>query len=212
MTKPQITSKREVLIKATEEDEQLVFGEVYVPDVPDSQGDHMTRQTIQKMAHDFLKAGRVTKIDVQHDQVDSGCLVVESFIARDDDSIFIPGSWVIGVWVTDDIWPLVKSGELNGFSLDGYGYRVEDEVTLLIPDGMLKGETEVEDDHEHEFIVTYSPTGQFLGGITTAAEDGHWHVIKSGTITEDAVGGPQGKSHHHKFSFVEGVTVVEADD
>jgi hypothetical protein len=37
-----------------------------------------------------MRKGALGKIDVQHDRRESGSYVVESFIARDDDSVFIP--------------------------------------------------------------------------------------------------------------------------
>jgi Putative phage serine protease XkdF/HNH endonuclease len=74
------------------------------------------------MAHEFLRKGLVNHIDVQHSRKGSGGYVVESFIARDDDATFIPGSRVLGVKVPDaGVWELVKPGELNCFSLDGMG-------------------------------------------------------------------------------------------
>lgn len=189
----------EVSIKKFDEEQQLVYGEVYAPGFPDSQGDFMTRDEIQKMAHEFMRKGLVTKIDVQHTRKESGCYVVESFIARDDDTVFIPGSWVMGVKIPDgEVWALVKSGELNGFSLDGMGIRVDTLLEIEMPE-MITGETDNAEGHKHKFFVKYDQDGNFLGGMTDQAPDGHWHRILRGTITEDASG------HGHRFSFVEGV-------
>jgi hypothetical protein len=41
-----------------------------------------------------MRKNALSRIDVQHDRKESGSYVVESFIARDDDSVFIPGAWV----------------------------------------------------------------------------------------------------------------------
>ena len=121
---------------------QIVYGEVYAPGFPDSQGDYMTRETIREMAFEFMRKGNGANIDVQHSQEQSGAYVVESFIARDDDCVFIPGSWVIGVKVPDpELWAMIKSGELNGFSLDGKAMRVDSVLEIDMPD-FLRGETE----------------------------------------------------------------------
>lgn len=192
-------SPASVKLTKFDEEQQLVYGEVYAPTVPDSQGDFMSREEIQKMAHEFMRRGLVSKIDVQHTREESGCYVVESFIARDDDPIFIPGSWVIGVKVPDPlVWSLVKTGELNGFSLDGEGVRVDTVLEINVPD-VISGETDESDGHKHTFFVKYDSNGKFLGGWTDVGPDGYRHEILRGTLTELANG------HAHRFSFVEGV-------
>jgi hypothetical protein len=187
-----------IRVAKLDDEEQLVFGEVYAPAPPDSQGDFMVRQEIKKMAYEFLRKGFVGNIDVQHTREDTGCYVVESFIARDGDPIFIPGAWVLGVKVPDPaIWSLVKSGELNGFSLDGSGVRVDRVIELELPDE-IEGETEEAQSHRHTFVVRYDNAGNFLGGETTGPF-GHQHRIVKGTATEPAQG------HSHRFSFIHGV-------
>lgn len=199
---PAATVTKSLQIKKQDEEQQLVYGEVYAPGFPDSQGDFMTIETIQEMAHGFMRKGLVNKIDVQHSQQESGCYVVESFIAREGDPTFIPGSWVLGVKIPDqEIWGLVKSGELNGFSLDGFGVRVDTVLEIDMPD-ILQGDTVEEAGHTHRFFVKFDQAGNFLGGHTDVV-DGHMHRILRGTVTEDAFG------HAHRFSFVEGVLSVQ---
>lgn len=204
---PTEQSSRVISVKKVDDEQQLVYGEVYAPGIPDSQGDYMSAATIQKMAHEFLAQGRVTKIDVGHDESESGSVVVESFIARDDDTVFIPGSWVLGVKVADHLWPLVKSGELNGFSFGGKGFRRENALEIDLP-LKVNGMTMVADGHDHEFVVYYSDAGEFMGGHTAPGGiDGHMHKILRGTLTEECSG------HAHRFSFVEGLlSVREIDD
>ena len=88
----------------------------------------MRAETIEKMAHDFLSKQRNTQISKGHDgETNKGC-VVESFIAREGDSDFIPGSWVVGVHVPDaEIWGSIEKGELTGFSIEGTGRLIEEE-------------------------------------------------------------------------------------
>ena len=186
-------------IKKLDQEEQVVFGEVYAPGFPDSQGDYMTPHEIKKMAYNFLRKGNMSNVDVNHSQTPSGSYVVESFLARPDDSIYIPDSWVLGVKVPDaGTWGLVKSGELNGFSLDGIGVRTDTVFEIEMPE-LLKGETDDVKGHRHDFTVKFDDAGNFLGGRTSYGRDGHFHKIDRGTVTETVNG------HSHRFSFVEGV-------
>lgn len=71
---------------------------------------------------------------------------------------------------------------------------------------MIKGTTSLHEEHMHQFFVTYDEDGNFLGG-TTDEVDGHTHVIKAGTVTEESNG------HRHRFSSVDNIEIVgESDD
>lgn len=188
-------------LKKADDELRIVWGEVYAPGFPDSQGDFMSSETIRDMAYGFMKNQALSSIDTNHDHEKNGSMIVESFIAREDDTIFIPDSWVIGVHVPeDDVWELVKSGELNGFSIDGKALgKVEALFEISMPD-TLAGETDVgTDGHKHIFYVKFDKEGTFLGGETDRHADGHFHKIKMGTCTEVS------NDHSHRFSFVEGI-------
>ena len=116
--------------KKADTKKQIVYGEVYVPDREDTDGNFMNAETIENMAHDFLANKYNSQISEEHDgNEDKGC-IVESFIARKGDPDFIEGSWVIGVYVPDkEVWDKVESGLLSGFSLEGTGYLIEEENT-----------------------------------------------------------------------------------
>jgi len=185
-------------VKKTDSELQIVWGEVYAPDVPDSQGDFMVADEIRKMGHNFIKSNRSGQVDLMHNNELCGCSIVESFIARDDDPLFIPGSWVVGLHVSDtELWAAIKSGEYNGFSMQAMAQRVPADVTMDVPD-KLAGVTDMADGHEHSFTVKYDRDGNFLGGSTGVAKS-HFHSIQHGTASEEAMG------HTHRFSFVERV-------
>jgi Putative phage serine protease XkdF len=195
-----------VLIKKLDAEEQVVFGEVYAPGFPDSQGDFMSAEEVKKMAYNFMRKGVTSNIDVNHSQDPSGSYVVESFIARPDDPTFLPDSWVIGVKISDaHTWGLVKSGELNGFSLDGVGVRTDAVFEIEMPE-LLKGETDDVNGHTHSFVVKFDEAGNFLGGHTNPGPNGHVHLILHGTVTEKT------ENHTHRFSFVEGVLNAQIRD
>jgi hypothetical protein len=114
-----------------------VFGEVFAPGVTDAQGDRMSAVEIAKAAYLFMEKGRLTKIDTNHDLLPNGSYIVETFIAREGDPTFIAGAWVIGVKVPDPaLWSAIKKGELNGFSLDGAGFREEVTLEVEIPEAL----------------------------------------------------------------------------
>lgn len=181
-----------------DDEKQIVYAEVFAPGVIDSQGDFMTKSEIELMAWRFMAQGRITKVDTEHNLKENGSLVIESFVAREGDPDFIPGSWVVGVHIPDpELWEQVKKGELNGFSLQGAGQRTEKVLEIEIPDdGIIKGDTEESEDHSHYYIVQFDSDGRFLGGETSVV-NGHKHSITKGTATEKVAG------HSHRYSFME---------
>ncbi len=201
---------RSILVKKADHELQIVWGEVYVPNIPDTQDEFMNAEEIEKMAHKFLMEGlTVGAIDVQHDgDIRTGCFVVESFIARKDDPDFIEGAWVAAVKICDsELWEAVKSGELNGFSMKASVFTTDRVVELDIPD-LIEGLTQIGsdgDDHRHTYTVKFDAEGEFLGG-TTNVVDGHKHVIRRRSISEKAAG-PAGEkladTHFHRYTLLD---------
>lgn len=190
-----------IVIKSDEK--RLVYGEVYAPLHVDSQTDAMTAPEIEKMAHNFLMHRRVDKIDVSHNFTESGCLVVESFLARKGDPDgFVEGSWVLGVKVIPDVlWEQVKKGELNGFSFAGKpGGKNILNVTVTQTKKMV-GETEKNTDdlvppHDHTIDLLFDSNGRIIP-TQTGESLGHTHVVRKATATEEEVG------HSHRLILIE---------
>ena len=103
------------LVYKEEADQHLVYGEVYAPNRPDADGEFMTVEEIRKAAHEFVRSGKMDQLDLMHNgKAIKGCSIVESFIARKDDPVFLPDSWVVGVKVGDmPLWNQIKKGEIN---------------------------------------------------------------------------------------------------
>lgn len=191
-----MSNRVEVEIKKADAELQIVFGEVLAPGLVDAQGDCMSAEEIRKTAYRFLQKGRQGAVDTNHDRATNGSHVVESFIARDGDSTFIPGAWVIGVRVPDPaLWARIKKGELNGFSFEGIGLRATTTVQIDIPDSVA-GSSQEAAGHSHRFVVSFDEAGHFLGGETDEVA-GHRHGIVKGTVTEESAG------HFHRYSFAE---------
>jgi hypothetical protein len=147
----------------------------------------MSARDIEKMAWEFLSSGKINKIDVQHDFRESGCNVVESFIARSEWDPFTEGAWVLGVRCPDEIWKKVKSGELNGFSFAGttekYPATVLVEVAKQIAGITEKSTSDIIPFHEHNFIINFDNKGQIVSGKTDVVL-AHSHLITKGTATQ----------------------------
>ena len=123
-----VVKENVVEFKKSDDEKQIVYGEVYVPEQRDTDGNWMTAATIEKMAHDFMENLRNTHIDKNHDGKTDKGTVVESFIVRKGDPDYTEGAWVVGVHVPDKtIWGQVKKGELTGFSIGGEAQLVEEE-------------------------------------------------------------------------------------
>lgn len=179
--------------------EQIVYAEVLVPNTLNTFNDYMTAETVKDVAYEFARHGY--GIDIGHDQVDvngSKCYVVESFIARDNDPDFIPGSWVVGLKITDPTtWQQVLDGELNGFSYEAD--ILYHDATFTSPGvRTIIGVTEPDllDGHTHTYVVVVGENNQVQSG-GTGITDGHYHVIKRHTSTEEADG------HKHRYQVVE---------
>lgn len=103
---------------------QIAYGYAMIPGIPDSDGDIVTEDKIEEVAHKFIKKGYH---DLMHEVGDPAAELVESWIEQEDktlkflnseDDMVIPkGSWGIAVKVHDDVWPGVEDGTYKGFSI-----------------------------------------------------------------------------------------------
>jgi hypothetical protein len=115
-------------VKADEE-QGLLYGVVYEPDVEDAQGDQANAAEIEKACHSFLLNRGVIK--VEHDGPPQPVVPVESFIApvafKLGSERIKKGTWVLVSKIFDDaIKEAVKSGEITGYSMAG-GADVDDD-------------------------------------------------------------------------------------
>lgn len=193
--------KRCIVIKS--EEKRLVYGEVYAPLRVDTDTEAMTADQIEKMAHGFLVNGLTDCIDVRHSFEKSGSHVVESFIARKGDPDgFVEGAWVLGVLVPEELWPAVKSGELNGFSFAGDPCRrVPARATVKIV-RKLEGTTEKSAEtgllppHEHSVFLNFDVNGRVIP--TESGEVlGHKHAVHKATATQRSF------DHSHRMILID---------
>lgn len=202
---------RNVKILKTDDAKRLVFGEVYAPNVPDTQGDFMLVDDIEQMAHQFMVARRQKMVDENHDNEETDTVIVESFIVREGDPDFpMPGAWVVGAHVIkDEVWERVVDGTLNGFSMEAMVTKTIREVTVELEEEIDLTTAPGPNGHTHEAQLNFDSEGNFRGGQTSEV-DGHWHDITGNTTTgaEVRVDGKPGDGHEHRYSFVEFLHIV----
>jgi hypothetical protein len=129
--KPDFQKEVKIFINKEEEEQKLVYGIVYEPDIEDSHEDYMTAPEIEKAAHGFMKDAR--NIDKQHDFNAGVGEVVESYIAPTDFTIgeeeIKKGSWILVTKASDEIWEEIKKGDITGYSMAGTAEAIEKQQT-----------------------------------------------------------------------------------
>jgi|SRR6185437_1812219 len=126
-------SKTELVVDVWKADTQnIVYGVVLEPDLPDSQGDIVSPEEIQKAAHRYLVESR--KSDTQHNEQPNKVEIVESYVAPHDmilhGKLVKKGAWVMGAHVPDpELWDRISNPAhpepLTGFSIGGSAIRAE---------------------------------------------------------------------------------------
>ncbi|MGG0207702.1 XkdF-like putative serine protease domain-containing protein [Bacillus mycoides] len=184
-TAKQPNISKQVPILKTEEEKQLVTGVVYEPDVEDSHGDKMTAEEIEKAAYTFME--NYQHIDKQHDEIAGKGTVVENWIAKSDMTVgeqeVKAGTWLMTVRVDDtETWEEIKKGEVTGFSMGGFGDRVE----------IAKA-----DDFTHEDKGLIRKMLDFVKGET--------HKITKGEVKDRFIDGKQNRDLRAVFDLFEDV-------
>lgn len=197
-------------IDTTRDDyKRIIYSEVYAPMRPDTDNMYMTAEDIEEMAYKFLSDGLTNQVDLQHNnELQDGCAIVESFIARAGDPTFNEGAWVVGIRILNDaVWDKVLKGEINGFSVEALVYFEDTE--LLVEESLQEvwGHTTEDNGHSHKFYAKFDEFGTLIGGETDIV-DGHKHLITTTTVTRLNLDS-NGVKHRHKFSSVDNMHLAE---
>jgi hypothetical protein len=129
---------------AVEEGERkMVYGAVMLPEQLIYRVDAVGREyyckyskeTINKIAQEYLKRNMHHNSNLEHEIPIAGCTVVESWITEGqfDKSqnfgfSFPEGTWCIGMKIdNDEVWASIKQGDVKGFSLEGFFTEISDE-------------------------------------------------------------------------------------
>lgn len=110
-----------IVLKSNDE-RRLAYAAVLVPGEPDSDGDVVTAEKVEEVAHKWLEEYR--NIDLMHTLSPANATVVESYVTPAEMSVgdyTLPqGTWVMGSKINDDdVWSAIKNGELTGYSIMG---------------------------------------------------------------------------------------------
>lgn len=128
-------SKQDSTIKMKiDEDKHIVTGPVLLPDqliIRQKQDGskfyiRYSKETIERMAINFFKNNRQNVGNIEHQFPINGVVFFESYILNKERGVApkefadLPdGTWLLSAKVeNEEVWNLIKSGELNGFSID----------------------------------------------------------------------------------------------
>ena len=137
-----IVERRPVYVAKADGAKRIVYGIVLDPYIVDAHDDHLSPSAIEETAHDFLASSRTIGLD-HNGKIEAK--VVESWLhpypSSDDykaamngephkarktkfgDDVIHSGSWILGVKLEPEQWAQVQAGELNAFSIGGFGTR-----------------------------------------------------------------------------------------
>jgi hypothetical protein len=147
-------------IHKTDAAKMQATGVIYRANEIDSQGDFMSPETLERVAHAALAKG--VRVDIGHDQRDTGSKLVESHIEGN--------AWIGTVQLTKEVWPFVESGKYKAFSVGGHG----DTEPRVLKDGTKANEivradidwiSVVEIGANRETFIAKSDTAALAGAI-----------------------------------------------
>lgn len=127
-------AKEEKLKFSVDEEQHIVFGVALRADFPIYRNDNQrgeyyvvfTKDAVRDMYEKFMMDG-ANNVNLNHSQDTDGCYIIQSFI-KDVDKGINPtgfedvedGSWFCAYKIeNEDVWAKVKSGDYNGFSIEG---------------------------------------------------------------------------------------------
>lgn len=125
-------------LAAIDEEQRTLIGPALIPDkniprfddVTEEEYDvYFSKETVKRASELFLEQKRTSDHTFEHQSAITDVHVVESWIVQDPDmdkskayGLSVPeGTWMVRVRVdNDEVWDSVKSGEVRGFSIEGY--------------------------------------------------------------------------------------------
>lgn len=127
-----------------DEERRLVSGPALIPEEPiyrnqDGRRFYIkyTADTIKRMALNFFKKDRQNEGNVEHAVPVNGITYFESYIIDKGRGInpkefdLPDGTWILTAKVeNDDVWDLIKSGDLTGFSIDIANVRFSEDKEI----------------------------------------------------------------------------------
>lgn len=182
----EIVAPKSYSFQTIDEDQRIIAGPALIPEKliyrVDEEGEEsfvfFKADTIRELSERFLLQGKQNNMTLEHDVTVNDLTVVESWIVenseKDKSQIYgfeLPiGSWFIKVKVlNDDIWNLVKSKSVAGFSVEGVFAR-----QLIKQSKEMKKETKLESylDKIKTLFVDETPEPEKFGTVDVTDADG----------------------------------------
>jgi len=141
---------------AIEDEQRIVFGPAMIPDQLILRKDDKTglpfkvfytAKTIQTIAEKFFASGFQNNFNLMHDpnQKMDGVTFFQSVIKDSSKGInglagdYPDGTWFLGAKINNDqVWQKVKSGEIKGFSIEGFFNKVPVNEPMLTAEEAYK--------------------------------------------------------------------------
>jgi len=122
---------RDIKIKKSDDEQGIIYGIVYAPNEVDTDGDYTDVDEILKASYAFMKSRFTNNVDKDHSFEVEKAFVAESWIVKENDSIFPDepvGSWAVGIKLEDEeLKKGVKDGDIAGISMAGTATKTEEE-------------------------------------------------------------------------------------
>lgn len=160
--------KEPIKFRVEDEEKRIVYGLVMAANMPiyRRNGDFewlifYEPSTIRDMAEKYLKDGLQNRVDLNHNGVfEDGVNMVEFFLKDSKAGIspkgfedYEDGSLFASFHVTnDEVWSKIKSGDFNGFSLEGY-FSIEQETEEVFKNEEMFTDDELEDIDERDIML-----------------------------------------------------------
>lgn len=125
--------KENIAIVKYDNEKRIIYGVVFQPETPDSDGEVISEEEIEKAMIGYMED--LQRFDTEHDlKIRDDVKLIENYIApqdlqftyRDKDTTIKKGSWIQGVRVyNDSLWQDIQDGNITGFSPWGFGKKEE---------------------------------------------------------------------------------------
>lgn len=116
-----------IIYQFSDDEQMIVKGPALIPNKLIFRNDkfgtryvYFTAETIKQFAMSFLQKN-AQKINIQHDKFINANVVESYFVTNEDNEFGVSvGSWIVALKINDkEVWNSIKSGEINGFSIQG---------------------------------------------------------------------------------------------
>ena len=130
-----LSKEKPLQILLEKEDKHIIVGCALVPDKPIYRRDgdeefyiQFSKETIEKLAHNYLANDRIYSFSTDHKDVADDVYIIETWLKTSENDkskdygLDVPiGSWMVMAKVeNDEIWNRIKEGELQGFSIEAF--------------------------------------------------------------------------------------------